>query len=117
MNIGGRSTNTILDIFTTGIRNVLRELGIPTIATYKTKNCAITAKSEDLSKVISVMTITFNTREGVTLQELEKAITETKIGCRVKLEETKAEITVPPLRMETSRTTNAPRYIRRALCG
>ena len=96
MNIGGRSNNTILDIVTTGLRNVIRELGMPSEAVYKTRDCKITAKSDDLSKRVKEMIVEFNTRENITQPELDQALKETKIGCRATLNEGRAHITVPP---------------------
>lgn len=95
MLIGSQSKSTIIDIFFTGLKAVLREMGLPTKLTYNTDGCAMMASGDDLSKKIDRLRIKFDVKEETTEQELIDAMGETKIPARVTLNDGVCMITLP----------------------
>ncbi len=98
MFIGSRSTSTILDIFRTGLHEVIRATGMPSEVRYRTKNCVIIAKGSNLAQRIDHMQVTFRLKEdhSAPAEELDEYLRKAQIGCRVTIEDGKCKITVPP---------------------
>lgn len=96
MFIGSQSSSTILDVFRTGMHEVIRQCGTPAEVHFKTQGCAIYAKGSDLSKRVNQMVVSFVLREGVNAEEVDAAMKASQIGGRVKMEDGICRLTAPP---------------------
>ncbi len=96
MYIGSQSTSTLIDIFRTGLAEVIRATGLPEEVKFTTDLCTIITKGADLSNRIDQMRIIFSAKEGVTQEELDKGMAATRINGRIKLEDGVVKLTVPP---------------------
>ena len=96
MLIGSQSTSTILDVFRTGITEMIRATGLPEEAIFNTEGCKIYVKGKNIGNKIDVMRITFSLRSGASKEALDAACVNAKIGLRVQYEEEECSITVPP---------------------
>jgi twitching motility protein PilT len=74
MFIGTKSNTTILEVFRTGISEIVREQGLPEELSYKTLDCEIQARGLDMSKQIDVLRIAFRTRNGTDPEALDNAL-------------------------------------------
>ncbi len=96
MLIGSQSTSSLMDVFRIGMTEVIRATGLPNEAMFETRGCSLAVKGKDLSNRIDTLRIIFTPRDGVKLEEIEAAISATRIGARVKLEDNLVTITIPP---------------------
>ena len=96
MFIGSKSDSTVFDVFKIGLENLIREMGMPTAVTFTTANATMVAKAPDLTKRVDLLKVTFDLRDGVNMEEIDAALKETNIQCRVERKNGKCTITVPP---------------------
>jgi len=96
MLIGSQSNSSLMDVFRIGMTEVIRATGLPNEALFETRGCSLAVKGKDLSNRIDSLRIIFTPRDGVTVEEIEAAVNATRIGARVKLEESLVKITIPP---------------------
>lgn len=96
MFIGSKSTSTVLDIFYIGIREVIPQQGLPSEVRCITDGCEVLARSEDLSKRVDFMTITFPTKEGIEAGEISSAMEAARIGGRVRSDNGTTVMQIPP---------------------
>lgn len=96
MFIGSKSTNTILDVFETGTQAVVRDMGMPSSVIFRANDAIIRAKSPDLSKRIESLLISFDIKEGADPKAMVERLNEAKLHCRIKVENGKCTITLPP---------------------
>ncbi|HPO11856.1 MAG TPA: PilT/PilU family type 4a pilus ATPase [Candidatus Hydrogenedentes bacterium] len=96
MFIGSQSTSTILDVFRTGLQEVIRQCGTPAEVKFKTKGCAISAKAPDLTKRVDFMQVSFPLKEGTDPEQVNQAMQATQINGRIKVEDGSCKLIVPP---------------------
>ena len=96
MYIGSRASNTILDVFRIGLRELIKQVGMPKEVLYQTHGCEIRAKGNELGKRVDSLRITFKVKEDITPEMLQKAMEESRIGGRVTCENGTCTILVPP---------------------
>ena len=96
MLIGSRSTDTIFDIFRTGISETLREVGLPEEVAYITRGCELITRAMDFNKRVDSLYIKFTVKEGTDPNHIMAAMESTRIGGRVRLDDTLCTIQVPP---------------------
>ncbi|MBX3180430.1 MAG: PilT/PilU family type 4a pilus ATPase [Candidatus Hydrogenedentes bacterium] len=99
MFIGSKSDSTVFDVFKIGLENLIREMGMPTAVTFTTANATMVAKAPDLTRRVDVLKVTFDLRDGVNMEEIDAALKETNIQCRVERKNGKCTITVPPFEL------------------
>ncbi|MFP4500997.1 MAG: type IV pilus twitching motility protein PilT [Candidatus Hydrogenedentota bacterium] len=95
MNIGSRSSNTILDVFRIGLRELIKQVGMPREVVYHTEGCKIRVKGADIGQRIDNMRITFQLKEGATIEEVQAAMEASRIGGRVAAENGSCLLQVP----------------------
>ncbi len=96
MFIGSQSTSTILDVFRIGLHEVVRQCGTPSEVRFRTDHATIHAKAPDLTRRVDLMQITFDAKPEATPDALTNALKATQIGGRVRLEDGRCVLTVPP---------------------
>jgi twitching motility protein PilT len=96
MFIGSRAKSTMLDIFTTGLKEIVRATGSPKTVRMKAKSCTISAKSADLTKNIEQLIFIFKMREGATEAEIMQALQSAKVPGRVQVKGGRCRIVTPP---------------------
>jgi twitching motility protein PilT len=95
MLLGSQSSSTLVDIFSTGLKAVIREKGLPVKLAYLTEGCTIFAKGEDMSKRVDKTRIKFDLKPGATVDELTQAVTGTGIPARLEFGDGTCAITLP----------------------
>jgi twitching motility protein PilT len=95
MVIGTNSQSTILDIFKTGVNEVIRKMGVPVELTLKNAHASISARSQDMAKRIDHYSIEFKYKEGVDADSIAKQLTEKRIPNQVKFTDGLCRITLP----------------------
>ena len=96
MFIGSQTTSTLLDVFRTGLTEVIRATGLPAEVKFNCEYCSIIAKGADMSNRIDMMRIILMAKNAVPQEELDKALTSTRVNGRIKYEEGLIKITLPP---------------------
>ena len=96
MLIGSQSTSTIVDVFRIGLTEMIRATGLPEEAVFNTDGCEIYVKGKNLGNRIDTMRVMFDLRDNITPEVLEAAAANAKLGLRVKCEEGKCSLWVPP---------------------
>jgi twitching motility protein PilT len=95
MVIGTNSQSTILDIFKTGVNEVIRKMGVPVDLVLKNDHATISAKSQDMAKRVENYTIEFKYKEGIDPGRIASQLTENRIPNQVKITEGVCRITLP----------------------
>ena len=95
MVIGTKSTSTIFDMFQTGVKEVVRAMGLPTELSFSTPGAVITAKSSEIDKKIEFYKITFDVKEGTDPQALEDKLKAAKIPHQIAMNNGQCNITLP----------------------
>ena len=95
MVIGTNSQSTILDIFKTGVNEVIRKMGVPVELTLKNPYASITARSQDMAKRVEHYAIEFKYKEGVDPEQITTQLTEKRIPNQVKISNGTCRITLP----------------------
>jgi twitching motility protein PilT len=96
MFIGSKSTNSVLDIFRVGLQEMIRSMGMPREVLYKTENCEIRARGNDLAKRIDNLRFIFPLKEGAVIEDLQQMMEQSKLGGRVTSENGSVTLVVPP---------------------
>ena len=96
MFIGSKSTDTILDVFRTGLTEVIRDTGLPAEVLYRSDYCKLIAKGKDLSKRIDQLRIIFKSNEHASAEAIDAELKAAQIGGRVELEKGECKVTLPP---------------------
>ena len=96
MFIGSQSNSTLMDVFRIGIHEVLRQCGTPSEVRFQSEHATIHAKAPDLSKRVDLLQIVFQVKSGTTVDALNDALKATQIGGRVRLDDERCVLTVPP---------------------
>ncbi len=94
--IGSKSTDTIIDVFKTGVESTINENGVPSELRYKTKGCVLMAQGQDLSKRVDVLKVIFPLKEGADPRQIDTMLKQARIGARIQVEKGRCTITVPP---------------------
>jgi twitching motility protein PilT len=84
MFIGTRSTSTIIEVFHTGMTELVREKGMPEDVLYKTADCEIAARGADLGQRVDVMRIAFRLRNGADANEIQGQLAQSGIQAQVQ---------------------------------
>ncbi len=84
MFIGTKSTSTILDVFKTGMTEIVREQGMPTDVSCKTLDCEIAARGADMGRQVDVMRIAFRLKSGVESNDVAAALESAGISAQVQ---------------------------------
>ena len=96
MLIGSRSTDTIFDIFRTGISETLREVGLPEEVSYTARGCELVTRAPDLTKRVDSLYVKFTVKEGTDPNHIMAAMENTRIGGRVRVDDDLCTIQIPP---------------------
>jgi len=96
MFIGAKSTSTIIEILQTGMKELIRDVGLVADVRFKTKNCKMVAKAANLQDRVDRLQVIFPLREDATPEEVTAAMEESRIGGRVTFENNICTLTVPP---------------------
>ena len=96
MFIGSKSTSTILEVFHTGVRELIPLVGLPEEVRCYTEGCQIHARSADLAKRVEMCQITFTTGPDATLEQITGAMDASRIGGRVRQENGSTILVLPP---------------------
>jgi twitching motility protein PilT len=96
MFIGSQTTSTLMDVFRTGMSEVIRATGLPAEVKFNCEYCAIIAKGADMANRIDMMRIIVAAKSAVSQEELDKALASTRVNGRIKFEEGMIKITLPP---------------------
>ena len=96
MYIGSQSTSTILDIFRTGMNEIIRDSGYPAEVAYTTQDCKMIARAKNLAKSVDMLQVSFRMKEGADQAHIEKQMEESRLGGRVKFENGVCRLTAPP---------------------
>ena len=99
MLIGSTSTSTVLEVFGTGLTEVIRETGTPSSVRCRAPGCVILAKSPDLSKSVDVMQVRFKMRADIDGAAPGKMMEASGVGGRVKVEGGTCQLTLPPFEL------------------
>jgi twitching motility protein PilT len=84
MVIGTNSKSTVLDVFETGVKEVIRKAGLPEEVSYSTPNCEIFARSQQFDKKVEELRITFKPKEGVSIEQIKSSLQASNIPNNVK---------------------------------
>lgn len=96
MFIGTRSTNTILDIFNTGVHETMRAAGVPDDVWIGSHHCEMQAKAVDFRKRVDALRIQFDHKEGADPAVIQKRLQDARITARVASNNGHIIITLPP---------------------
>jgi twitching motility protein PilT len=95
MFIGSTSQSSILDVLRIGLKEIVRDQGLPAEVQIRTDGCVLVAKAPDLSKRVDYFKISFIVKDGVAESEIEAKLQEANLPCRVRLEEQRCSIVTP----------------------
>ncbi|MEX2015819.1 MAG: PilT/PilU family type 4a pilus ATPase, partial [Candidatus Hydrogenedentales bacterium] len=95
MVIGTKSTSTIFDMFQTGVKEVIRAMGLPTELSFSTPGAVITAKSSEFDKKIEFYKIDFDVKEGTDPNALAEILKAAKIPHQIAMNNGQCAITLP----------------------
>ena len=70
MVIGTRSTSTILDVFQTGMTELIRQTGVPTEVQFDTRDCQMLTRAADMSKRVDLLRVAFTIRDGADTDQM-----------------------------------------------
>jgi twitching motility protein PilT len=96
MFIGTRSTNTILDVFHTGVHEYMRENGAPEEVQIRSEHCEMYAKAADINKRVDLLRVQFKYKEGTDPAAIQQKLQNARITARVQLNNGHIHITLPP---------------------
>ena len=95
MVIGSNSKNTIIEVFRTGVREVIRKAGLPEEVAFKTNGCEVSTRSVDLGKRVDTCRITFTMKEGTDPAQVSAALEQSRIPHRVEFSNGSCTIQLP----------------------
>ena len=96
MLIGSKSTDTLFDVFRTGISETIREVGLPEEVSYTTRGCELISRAMDYTKRVDSLFVKFTVKEGTDPNAIMAAMENTRIGGRVRMDDVLCTIQVPP---------------------
>ncbi len=94
--IGTNSRSTILDVFRTGVHEVIRKMGVPVELTFKTDHTEMVARSKEFGKRVDYYRIEFPLKEGVSPESIRTELEGTRIPNQVKVTEGRCSLILPP---------------------
>jgi twitching motility protein PilT len=96
MLIGSNSQSTIIDIFKTGMDELISQVGLPADVSYTTTNCKMRAKAADFGQRVDMLHITFPVKEGTQPAEVTGAIEQLGFGAKAQFANGSCTLAVPP---------------------
>jgi len=95
MVIGTRSTSTILDVFLTGMTELMRQTGVPTEVQFDTRDCQVLAKAFDMSKRVDQFRVAFTIKEGADTEQIAGMLESHGIPSQIQLNNGACAIDLP----------------------
>lgn len=74
MFIGTKSSTTILEVFRTGITELVRESGLPEEVVFKTLDCEMVARATDMGRQVDALRIAFRLKNGADAETVNQAL-------------------------------------------
>lgn len=96
MVIGTNSKSTFLDVFNTGVQEVIRKAGLPERLTFKTPICDLVATSTKFDQKVDKLTVRFHTNNEFSPDKFKSSLEATKIPNKMEFNEGICSVTVPP---------------------
>lgn len=93
--IGTNSKSTLLDVFKTGVHEVIRKAGQPAELTIKTKGATMYARSKEFGKRVDYYRIDYSTKEGFNPDEVKAKLDEARIPNQVAVNNGTCSLTLP----------------------
>ena len=101
MVIGANSKDSIADVIRIGIRDVTRLLGHPEKLHYTTRGCDIVVTTNDITRGVDCIKISFSLRSPNQSELLLKVLRESGMGDQVEMYNGTCSLTVPPFDWRT----------------
>ncbi|MFM1921743.1 MAG: hypothetical protein RLZZ303_3377 [Candidatus Hydrogenedentota bacterium] len=98
MLIGSMSKSNIVDVFQIGVNAVIREKGLPAALQMKTRGGRMRARGADLREGVDRLRISFPLKEEASIEQVQKAMEDSRIGGIVQMEDNACVITLPPFK-------------------
>jgi twitching motility protein PilT len=95
MVIGSNSKSTIMDVFRTGVREVIRKSGLPEEVSFTTNGCEISTRSKDLGQRVDSCLINFKVKEGVDPAQMRAALESARIPHQLELSNGSCQLRLP----------------------
>ncbi len=96
MFIGAKSKSTLLDVFRTGMRETIRQLGMPKEVRYVTDGCEMRARGADLGKRVDQLRFVFPYKSDIEPDTISQAMEQSNLGGRVTFENGTCTLLCPP---------------------
>ncbi len=96
MFIGSNSKSTVLDVFRTGVSELIRQVGHPTEVACKSAHAEVVARSADFGSRVDVLRLAFPIKEGTDTSNLIADTEKLEIGAQVQFNNGTCAITLPP---------------------
>lgn len=100
MVIGTNSKHSIFEVFHTGVKEVIRNAGIPEKMSLTAKDASMDARSADFSKKIDMLKFKFQVKEGTQRETLEAELAKTKIPYQLTLDGGTCTLSMPPFQWD-----------------
>ena len=94
--IGTNSRSTILDVFRTGVHEVIRKMGLPVELTFKTDHTEMVARSKEFDKRVDYCRIDFPLKEGVDPESVRTQLEAARIPNQLKVTDGRCSLVLPP---------------------
>jgi len=95
MFIGTKSSSTILDVLSIGIKELIPQVGLPSEVQFRSPNCEMLVSSVDMDKRVDRLRIVFECREGLNPEEIRETLQKSQVPSQVALTEGKCSIGLP----------------------
>ncbi|MBN2308181.1 MAG: PilT/PilU family type 4a pilus ATPase [Candidatus Hydrogenedentes bacterium] len=95
MFIGSTSKSTILEVFRTGITELINAVGLPSEVHLKTARCEMHSKATDFSKRVDILRIVFPVKEGTDPAKVSADLQALRIGGHVQIANGTCAVTLP----------------------
>ncbi|MCC6695374.1 MAG: PilT/PilU family type 4a pilus ATPase [Candidatus Hydrogenedentes bacterium] len=94
--IGTNSRSTIMDVFRTGVHEVIRKMGMPVDLIFKVEYAEIVARSKDFGKRVDYFRIDFPLKDGIDPDSLHQQLESLRIPNQVKMTDGRCSVILPP---------------------
>ncbi|HOE66431.1 MAG TPA: PilT/PilU family type 4a pilus ATPase [Candidatus Hydrogenedentes bacterium] len=95
MVIGTNSRSTLFDVFHTGVRAVIKDLGVPEEVRFTTAHCTLLARANDMSKKVDQIRIEFHLKDSADPTQMKLAVEATKIPHHMAISDGQCLLTLP----------------------
>ena len=96
MVIGTNSKSTFLDVFDTGVKEIIRKAGLPETLTFTTQGCQLKANSTKFDTKVDKLIVSFDVKEDFSIDQFKSSMEATKVPNKSEMVEGRCQLTLPP---------------------